>query len=203
MVFKKTFKKTYNKTKRNETAYTMARKALTKINKLDKQIEVKHYSDSYNTALLSGTSHSIEMTAIGANGTNNESHIGDKTTLKYLRINFQLSMSAAGWSRIIVAYFPEGIPAGTVPAMSDLISDTLGGVGLYKINQEYKYKVLYDKVVTFNTNTLNALRILKFKLNETLNQDGVTSVGKIVLFYNALGGTMTPRIEYRLSYTDL
>jgi len=193
MPYKKTYKKKSNK------KYTSLTKKLNKLsNFVYKTIELKYNDDRYNPIICSRSGWSRwPLTDISAGtGSTNDERVGDKVTISSLKVSVAFDkLQGDDFMRVLVIQFadvddpvanvviPEVLEYGNVANNNPSGNDMDQIMSPFKAGGEYKFKVLYDKVlhpldrkqisVSEQTNPINAQRLLQIRNKELRKYDKV------------------------------
>ena len=138
------------------------------------EVKFKDYHSS-NTASTSWTQ--TEMFTC-SRGTTTENRIGNDVNVKYISLKVLLSkVDSTQAMRVLLVYFPDKIDtAGTSPDIDDVLQNsdlTTGFAGMIspkKVSSDFRYKVLMDEFVSFDSDD-DAFRILNyFKKYDTVGR---------------------------------
>lgn len=180
--------------------------------KLRNDAELKfHVEHNVNTVLNTGF---VSILSDPTTGNTDETKVGDKITMKSLRLNYIVSNGdAINFVRVCIFQFTDSNNPGNPTVASCLQNVAYPIVSPWNHDNVHskKYKVLYDKV-HFLSEANNASNIASVTINKGFNRNlqfeggGPSAVGHLyIMVISDSGAAPSPAIEYysKLQYTDL
>lgn len=198
-------KRTYRKRRYNKRNQSLAKKAYRLAKKAYKAPEIK-YNAITGTITGPDTTGNVQELSLLAEGTTNNTRVGDKISPTSLRVRLKANINASATAtqvRMMIFTWKIDAPAGT----GDLITgDAI--TGFKSENDKYKSKILYDKV--FQLNSVNRPEIFvsrKFKVPKYIAYQTGSSIANTNGLYILLisdEATNVPLLAYnsRLYYKD-
>lgn len=210
---KKTYKKKSYSNK--NSAYSVAKQALYKVNKIQKQVEHKYFDTSFLDATAASTGVVSQVFDI-TQGTTDSTRVGDKCYMTRLQVNLILAGLTGNAKQGVVRHIVVKISSPLVgtPTIGNILEDTTIN-SLYKRDSPYKYKVLSDnnyKVgVGLTNNAAQAgqpttyLIKKNYKLNCTYDNDGTQVRNGVwsILIHDCTTEQIYMLGKVRVNFTDM
>jgi len=209
------YRKKYTRRKKyKKSTYSIAKKALKKVNKLASQVEIKHYDlDFLGPFTLDDLGTRVNLNVGISQGLTDSDRVGDtvKMLSDRLKITLDLNQTEKALIRAILMYDKEG----SIEVADDFLSNT-GDANVintpYLVDERHKYVILHDKIYSMSQGHLRERQItLSKKLNKkTQFEAGTTNISKGILrlwMFCNIDSTTVPRPQFygwsRVRYADL
>lgn len=205
------YKKKSNRQRKSNSSYAIAKKALTKVNQLSSQIEVKADGTSVSeSTITSAAGRCFAINAMpplynGSSPSPGDTRLGEKITLKSLRYHMTLSIGANVYGNVRLIYFVrKDKAAATSPAVTDIL-ESVNVLSHYNRDSDVKFSVLKDIVYQKEGDTRTPYFKEHFKCNgKVIDSDGTNTQGFIVhcLVVHSLSSNTSITGETRALFTD-
>lgn len=185
---------------------------------LNRREEKKYHPVITNAFLPVGTGSTYSLSEI-PQGDSDSSRDGDQVYLTSIQFNWTLFIGTGPssadnvMSRLILYQYFDTITGGSAPATGSLLISVASEANIinspYNHDQRYKFRVLYDKVVSLNPlanrGASDSVMITKFPRHKIQYESGgVTGINKLFLFVITNSSTNQPVINFytKVNYKD-
>ncbi len=160
-------------------ASSIARKALSKVRKLEKKQEVKMFDINLTTIVTIGTAGDIRSLALIAQGDGRDARDGNAISPFFLNLKYQwqgVAASTLDMYRTLIVRDLRQI-ASTVPAVLDVLQEA-HPLSQLRFDTRKRFKILYDMTYTAPNDATVALSYsasVKMQLKKTMTFSGAAS----------------------------
>lgn len=200
-------KRNYKKNQKN--SYAIAKQALSKVNKLTKQVEVKYIDTSISEATItSATGRVFVVNNLPTVGTGDSNMVGDKLTLRSLNYRAEMVIGAGVYGTVRLIYFvrrDKWAAAGALPTSTQIL-ETVSPYSQYNRNSTLQFSVIKDILIRKDGEDKKPFLKENFNVKgKVVDYDGTTAQGHTVwcLVVHSLTSTCSIDGTSRQTYTDM